>query len=274
MHYEEWNVKNEKSLEGTKLCLYLLEDSPELLVHERPMIIVCPGGGYAMTSDREAELVALQFTAMGYHAAVLRYSVAPAVFPTALLELGQSVLTIREHAKEWHVNPKQLVVVGFSAGGHLACSYCTFWNQKWMSDMLDTTSELLRPNAMILGYPVITSGEYAHLDSIKNLLGEDFEEKREQMSLEHYAGSQNPRSFIWNTYEDDLVPVQNALLLVSALVKHHVPTEYHMFEKGEHGLSLANRATQNSMGGCVNKEAVVWIDMVYRWLENWILEEA
>lgn len=274
MHYEEWNIKNEKSLEGTKLCLYLLEDSPELMVHERPMIIVCPGGGYAMTSDREAELVALQFTAMGYHAAVLRYSVTPAVFPTALLELGQSVLTIREHAKEWHVNPQQLVVVGFSAGGHLACSYCTFWNQKWMSDMLDTTSEQLRPNAMILGYPVITSGEYAHLDSFKNLLGEDFEEKREQMSLEHYAGSQNPRSFIWNTYEDQLVPVQNALLLASALVKHNVPTEYHMFERGEHGLSLSNRATQGIMGEYVNKEAAVWIDLVYRWLENWILEEA
>ena len=143
--------------------LYLIDDSEAINIRTRPMIVVCPGGGYSFTSDREADIVALQFLSMGYHAAVLRYSVAPAVYPTAILELAATVLQIRSHAEEWNVNPDQIVVTGFSAGGHLAASYCMFWNQKWVAESLHTESESLRPNGMILAYPVITSGEYGKL---------------------------------------------------------------------------------------------------------------
>ena len=86
-----------------------------------------------MTSDREAELVAMQFLAFGYHAAVLRYSVAPSVYPAAVLELGRAIRLIRQHAEQWKVNTDQIVVSGFSAGGHMAASYCVAWNQKWLA---------------------------------------------------------------------------------------------------------------------------------------------
>ena len=270
MRYEEWNVENAKSLKGARLCLYLLDGSAELRIQKRPVILICPGGAYAATSDREAETVALQFTAMGYHAAVLRYSLAPAAYPAALLELGKSVLLLRAHAEEWNVQPDGLVLVGFSAGGHLACSYATFWNREWMAKELDAQAGTLRPNGLILGYAVVTSGLYAHRESIENLLGEDYERLKEQVSLENFVGSQNPRTFIWNTCADEAVPPQNSLLLANALVEKHVPTEYHMFEKGEHGLSLANALTQAADGRCVNREAACWLALAHRWLQTWL----
>ena len=272
MKCETIDIRIENSENYAALSLYLLEDSKEIPIHSRPIVIVCPGGGYGGTSDREAEIIALQFTAMGYHAAVLRYSVAPAVFPTAMLELGKSVSICRSHAKEWYINPQQIVVCGFSAGGHMAASFCMFWSEPWVSERLEVSSESLRPNGMILGYPVITAGEFAHLGSIRNILGDSFEEKRDTMSLEHYVNKSVPRTFIWHTFEDQGVPVQNSLLLVNELVKQNIATEFHIFEKGGHGMALGNRLTQGNSGFGVNHACAVWIELVHNWLENWVTE--
>lgn len=273
MKYETLDIKNSNSQDYAALHLYLLEPSTEIPIRNRPMIIVCPGGGYSMTSDREAEIIAVQYIAMGYHAAVLRYSVAPAVFPAALLELGRAVALIREHAQEYCVDPEKIVVSGFSAGGHLAASYCVFWNQSWVAEGLKTDVEMLRPDGLILGYPVITSGEYAHHDSFKKLLGKAYEDKKGEVSLENCVGDQIPRTFIWHTYADNAVPVQNSLLFVNALAAHQIPTEFHMFETGEHGLALANRLTQGNGGNGINPAAAAWVGLVHQWLENWILQE-
>ncbi|MCI8798807.1 MAG: alpha/beta hydrolase [Lachnospiraceae bacterium] len=269
MQYFNLDVKQSHSMEYAVCNVYLIDSAKEITIKTRPMVIVCPGGGYSYTSNREAEIVALQFLAMGYHAAVLRYSTAPAVYPTAILELASTVLQIRSHAEEWNINPDQIVITGFSAGGHLAASYCMFWNQKWMAEDLSTENELLRPNGMILGYPVITSGEYAHKGSFQNLLGDEYEAQKESLSLENRAGEQVPRTFLWHTCEDMSVPVQNSLLLVNALVSHRIPVEFHLFEKGGHGLSLANRLT-NTQGHGPECAAGAWIPLVRQWMENWI----
>ena len=268
MRYEKFDVRCEGSQDDAALYVYILDRAEEILVKSRPMIVICPGGAYLGTSDREAEIVAMQFLAMGYHAAVLRYSVKPAVFPAANLELGKSMVLIREHAQDWGVENDKIVVTGFSAGGHMAASYCMFWNQGFIAQKLGVSPALLRPSGMVLGYPVITSGEYAHHDSIKNLLGAEYEEKKEQMSLEKCVNQDVPRSFIWHTYEDDLVPVQNSILLVDALVKAKIPTEFHMFAKGGHGLSLANRMTQNQWFG-VEPTCQPWVELLHNWLEAW-----
>lgn len=268
MQYLTFDVKNKGSQDYAALHVYLLDDSKSITIDTRPMIVVCPGGGYRMTSDREAEIIAMQYLAMGYHAAVLRYSVAPARFPAACMELGKSVAIIREHAAEWFVNPKQIVVSGFSAGGHLAASYCTFWNKDWMAEGLGVETETLKPDAAILAYPVITSGEFAHKGSFNHLLGEECEAKKAEVSLENCVGAQVPRTFIWHTYEDGSVPVQNSLLYVDALVKNHIPVEFHLFEKGAHGLSLANRLTNSTK----TMACAVWIDLVHTWMEEWITE--
>ncbi|MCD7716500.1 MAG: alpha/beta hydrolase [Lachnospiraceae bacterium] len=278
MMYETIDIKNKNSMEYAALHLFLFEDSPEIPIKTRPIVVICPGGGYEFTSDREADIIAVQYLSMGYHAAVLRYSVAPAVYPTALLELGRAVAVIRENADEWHIDRKKIVVSGFSAGGHLAANYAMFWNRDFLAEALSEEADGakavsaadLQPNAMILCYPVITSGEYAHEGSFRKLLGEDYEAKKEELSLELCVGDQVPRTFIWHTYEDDCVPVQNTLLLANALVQHHIPTEIHIFEKGGHGLSLGTRLTGSADGSWTQSEVAVWPQLVHTWMESWI----
>ena len=162
MKNETYKIELPGSQPYAKLVTYIQDDSAEIGIASRPLVLVCPGGGYEFTSDREAEPLALQFLAMGYHAAVLRYSVAPAVFPMSLCELAWSVGLIREHAEEWHVNPAQIIVLGCSAGGHLVASLGVFWNRDFLAKALGAEGgdrRQLRPDGLILFYPVITSGE-------------------------------------------------------------------------------------------------------------------
>ena len=274
MEYKKIDLGKELPASNAAVYLYLIDYTQKIPISERPMIVICPGGGYAYTSDREAEMIALQFLAMGYHAAVLRYSVAPVVFPAALLELGKTVALLRENAREWGIDSTKIVIAGFSAGGHLALSYGVYWNRPWVAEKLKTDTSILQPNALILGYPVVTSGQHAHQDSMHNLLGDEYDSKKEDMSLEKHIGQQVPRSFVWHTCEDASVPVQNSLLLVNELIKNHIPTEFHMFEKGKHGLALANRLTATADGLSVNAAAAEWIHLVHTWLEEWILQSS
>ncbi|MBQ8653809.1 MAG: alpha/beta hydrolase [Clostridia bacterium] len=269
MTLEKINVLTEGSQPYANATLYLIDASDEFMTNVRPLIIVCPGGGYGFTSDREAEVVALQFNAMGYHAAVLRYSVAPARFPTALLEVGQVVLQARANSEKWHIDPDRIAVVGFSAGGHLACSYGCLWSQKWVAEKLNAETEQLRPNGMILGYPVITSGEKAHHGSFHNLLGDEYDAKKAAVSLENCISEDVPPAFIWHTWEDGAVPVENSILLASALAEKKIPAELHIFQHGQHGLGLANWVTQSRSGACVEPPAQQWIPLVRTWLEGW-----
>ena len=155
-------IKLEHSLEYARLVTYIQEDVPGSMIKKRPLVLVCPGGGYSYTSAREAEVVALRFLAMGCHAAVLYYSCAPAVFPASLLELAYSVKLLRANAGEWHIHPDKMIVLGFSAGGHLAASLGCFWNSEFLvNEVAGGDESLLKPNGLILSYPVITSGEFA-----------------------------------------------------------------------------------------------------------------
>lgn len=272
MKKEVYSIQVQGSLPYAELTVYLQEHYQEIAIETRPLVLVCPGGAYAYTSEREGDPLAMQFLAMGYHAAVLRYSCAPAVYPTALTELAYSVALIRRNAQDWHVNPEQVLVLGCSAGGHLAASLGVFWKEAFLAEALGLKEEegrLIRPDGMILCYPVITSGEFAHRDSFKNLLGAREEELLAKMSLENQADKDTPPAFIWHTYTDGAVPVENSLLLVGALRRAGVPAEFHMYPWGGHGLSLANRLTQNHGGNAVQPECASWIELAHTWIEHW-----
>lgn len=271
MRNEQIKIQVEGS--GKDVCLetYILGDVMDGARNRKtPLVLICPGGGYAMTSNREAEPIALQFNSMGYQAAVLRYSCAPAVYPTALCEVAQSVKLIREHAEDWNVDAEKIIVMGFSAGGHLAASYGVFWNEPWLAEKMQCDKKLLEPNGLVLCYPVISSKEeIAHQDSIKNLLGESYPEMKEQVSLEEKVGKHTPKTFLWHTFTDPVVPFWNSFRFAEALGKAGVPMEYHLYPQGGHGLSLANEQTANEEGKGVEKVCQSWVPLLRSWmLEN------
>lgn len=271
MIHEKLQIQVPESSWKGDLYTYFLDNSIEMHPNKkRPIVVICPGGGYRMTSDREAEAVAMQFLARGFHAVILRYSVAPARYPEALLQLAATVLFLRENAEKYHIDKNRIVIQGSSAGGHLAASMGVFWNKPFLAERLGVSSEMLRPNGLILSYPVISSGEKAHRGSFENLLGEEYqdEDKRKSMSLELCVTKETPKTFLWHTATDDTVPVENSLLFFQALHKLDIPTEMHIYPVGGHGLGLANEETSCGNGYGVQEECQSWIKLACDWMSH------
>lgn len=233
---------------------------------KRGAVIICPGGGYSRTSPREAEAVALQFNAAGYHAFVVFYSVAPRRHPQPLMDLSRALCIVRHHADEWQIDPEKIAVCGFSAGGHLAASLGVFWDALYLRDHPGITIGLNRPNALILGYPVITGGKYAHKSSFQNLLGENADpEMYDILSLERQVHGNMPPVFLWHTVADQSVPVENSLLFAQALREHGISFELHIYPAGAHGLSLANAETARE-GMPPLPHVAGWMGLCLEWL--------
>lgn len=253
------------------LDTYFLDNYEEIDTdRKRPVVLICPGGGYRMTSDREAEAVAIKYVSMGYQACVLRYSVKPSIFPRALCELAWCVKYLRSHADEYAIDRNGIFVLGFSAGGHLAASLGVFWHEKWLEELLGADKLEMRPDGMILCYPVISSKQYGHMESFENLLGdENTEEMRNYLSLEDHVTEMFPPAFIWHTYEDETVPVENSFLMAGALRKAGVSCELHIFPHGSHGLSLAKEETRCAdTGGGIQKHCQHWPELTDEWIRE------
>ena len=223
-------------------------------IHEdkkvRPCMLVVPGGGYRYVSSTEADPVARTFYAAGYNVFVLAYTVNYLDEPLKLqplMDIARAVRIIRYHAEKCSVDPDKMAVCGFSAGAHLCASLCVHY-----SDISDPDPKYApisaRPDAAVLGYPVITSGEYAHKDSFTALLGADAGEKElEYMSLEKHVTGDMPPCFLWQTASDESVPVENSYLFAMACRKAGVPFAHHVFSEGIHGMSVA---TEEWLEGC------------------------
>ena len=235
---------------------------------KRGAVLICPGGGYGFTSDREAEPVAMQFNAAGFHAFVLYYSVAPRKHPQPLMDVSRAMCILRENADLWNISADKIAVCGFSAGGHLTASLGVHWDKPFLHNISGLTRGLNQPNAIILSYPVISSGPFAHEGSFINLLGDNPDKNlRFEMSLEHQVTEKTPPAFLWHTFDDSLVPVENSMLFAQALRKNNIPFELHIYPEGPHGLSLATSETATDTIG-VYPHAATWMKLCIEWLHS------
>ena len=222
---------------------------------DRPAIVVCPGGGYLYCSPREAEPVALRYAAKGFHAFILRYSEGwDAAGFAPLEEVSWVIGHLRENAAQWHIDPNKIVTCGFSAGGHLALAAGVKGENK--------------PNAMILGYPAVTTPNHPMSNFMVKLLAgkkEVTDEDCAEFSLEKFITKDAPPVFLAATAEDGLSPY-GALLVANTYSRLGKPYELHMFQHGPHGYSLADETTADGSSQVLNSCFAQWHELSVDWL--------
>jgi acetyl esterase/lipase len=232
--------------------------------------LICPGGGYEHVSPREGEPIAFNFLTAGTHAAVLWYDISKdgVEYPQELRELVWAVSYIREHADEYDIDKDRIIVAGFSAGAHLAASLGCFWDKEWLEKETDIDKKLYKPNGLILAYPVITSGEFAHRGSFVNLMGSKAtDELSALLSLENQVTDKCPPVFMWHTFEDMAVPLENSIMFAQALRKAGVNFEYHVFPHGGHGYSLATKETSCNGKNEIDPQCEQWMELCKNWIK-------
>jgi acetyl esterase/lipase len=208
-------------------------------------IVICPGGGYGHLADKhEGVDVARWLNSIGVAGIVLNYRIAPRYrFPAPLQDAQRAMRLTRLHAKDWGIDPNRVGILGFSAGGHLASTASTHFDQpeKKRDDSIDDLSA--RPDFSILVYPVISfMGPHAHVGSRNNLLGKNPDPQLvESLCNEKQVTARTPPTFLVHTTEDTGVPPDNSIVYYQACRKAGVPVEMHIYDKGRHGLGLGAR---------------------------------
>ena len=273
MKYEVLHLKDYYPFLGEDNCdptveMYLPYNMTEMHREKdkRPCMIVCPGGGYGMCSQLEAEPIALQFLPQGYNVFTITYSVAPHRFPTQLREVAALMELIYKNADAWNCDTEKIAIIGFSAGGHLAAHYSTMFDCKEVREVFPESKSV---NASVLCYPVITADpSHAHMGSFQNLVGKAIltEEETNYFSCERNVKDTTPPAFIWHTAEDGAVPVMNSLLYAGAMNEHKVPFELHIYPFGAHGLSTGDAQTNDNMNE-KTEHIGNWLTSLEKWLK-------
>ncbi len=230
------------------MVTYLHEDN-----EKHPCMIVIPGGGYCFVSPTEGEIVAKKFYGLGYNAFVVTYTInmllKEPLMNQPMKDVSRAIRLIRHDAELYGIYKDRVTICGFSAGAHLCGSVSVHYD-----DVKDEDSILCevsnRPDSVILSYPVITSGEFAHRGSFDSLIGlNPNKEELEYFSLEKQVTENTPPTFLWHTMPDDLVPVENSYLYEEALRKAGVEHALHVFSFGHHGLGLGDKTWADRIFG-------------------------
>jgi acetyl esterase/lipase len=223
-------------------------------------VVVCPGGGYEGRAEHEREPIARWLAGLGVAGLLLDYRVRPYRHPIPLTDAQRAIRLARANASAWNIDPGRVGVLGFSAGGHLACSVATQFDagNPAAADAIDR--QPCRPDALIACYAVVTMfGPAGYGLCADNLLGSGFDDVDLMgVSVENHVTPETPPTFIWQTADDNCVRLGQALLLAEALARHHVPLAMHIFPHGRHGLGLAT-----------GEPAVAkWADLCADWLKH------
>ncbi len=214
-----------------------------------PAVIICPGGGYNHLSNHEGDNVAARLNTYGISCFVLEYGM---LWPQPLADGKRAIRHVRSNASQYNIDENRIGIMGFSAGAHLAGMCAEFFDK-----FEDENPVSARPDVCCLCYPVVTlSKSYGHFGSRRMLEGS--EHLLETLSLENSAREDMPPVFIWHTFEDKSVPVENSLELAKALKAKGVVCELHVFPDGRHGSDLA----ENIEGTCQ------WTDLFINFLKR------
>jgi acetyl esterase/lipase len=254
------------------LTTYISYDPPEIKAKPRPAMLIFPGGGYVMCSDREAEPIAKAYLYHGFNAFILRYSLNEnAVFPQPLLDASAALRHIREHAAEYNIDADKIYTVGFSAGGHLAGCLATMWHEKYLITDADMKFGINKPNGAILSYAVLSpyGGPISLYDKILNKKSGDItkEEYALYSAVDHVDEKTSP-IFMWHTASDNVVPIQNVILMAEKLAEQKIPFETHIYPKGPHGISLATKESWSEVPEFVNPHVSAWVDESVKWINT------
>ncbi len=276
MIYEKLHLKDYFPFLGENSCdptveIYLPYNMAEMnrQNRKRPCMVVCPGGGYAMCSERESEPIALQLLPEGYNVFVITYSVKPNLFPTQIREVAALIELIHSNAEEWNCDTNRILIMGFSAGGHLAANYTTMFDCKEVRDVFPESKPV---NGSVLCYPVITADpNHSHPGSFINLTGHEVptEDDINYFSCDRNVKETTPPAFIWHTAADNVVPVMNSILYSTALSKYKIPFELHIYPQGGHGLSTCEVQTCDIPASIphIYSHNNAWVESLKKWLK-------
>jgi acetyl esterase/lipase len=207
-------------------------------------MVICPGGGYGMLADHEGRDYALWLNQHGVAGFVLKYRLGSNGYrhPSMLLDAARAVRWARAHASDFKLDAHRIGIMGSSAGGHLASTLLTHFDNGDTNSADKVEQQSSRPDLGILCYPVISMGEFTHQGSRENLLGQNpSPDDVKLLSNELQVTPETPPCFIWTTFEDDVVPMENTMMFAEALRKNHVPFDLHVYQKGAHGMGLADK---------------------------------
>jgi acetyl esterase/lipase len=225
-------------------------------------VLICPGGGYgALAFNHEGNDIAKWLNDNGIAGIILKYRLPSDLIMKdktvgPLQDAQEAMRVIRRNAVSWSINPTKIGVIGFSAGGHLASTLSTHFDEK-VYDVKDKISA--RPDFSILMYPVITmDASFTHMGSRRNLIGENpSEEAVRHFSNELQITENTPPAFLVHSADDKAVPIKNSMTYYEALAKFNIPSELHIFQKGGHGYGLSvNKGTQS-----------VWPELCLSWMK-------
>jgi acetyl esterase/lipase len=213
-------------------------------------VVIFPGGGYRMVAiDHEGHQVARWLNELGIAAFVVDYRHRGRGYghPAPIQDAQRAIRIVRSRSAEFGIEPNKIGIIGFSAGGHLASTAGTHFNEKFYELVDSNDGASARPDFMILIYPVISLGSFSHSGSRSALLGGNTsQELVDKFSNEKQVDSNTPPTFLVHATDDKTVPAENSISFYLACKKAHVPAEMHIWQKGEHGFGLGKSGTSVS----------------------------